>query len=153
MADRELKFEVTVAASTAQVFSDWTTVAGVKSFFVKDAKIELREGGAYEMYFLLDAEAGQRGSEGCTIIEYEENRSLSFTWNFPPILPDIRHEHTRVDVSFAEHESGKTQVRLSQTGWQDGPSWDAGYSYFEEAWAWVLNNQKEKYEKLETQQN
>jgi uncharacterized protein YndB with AHSA1/START domain len=145
MSDRTLALEVDVSATPAEIFRMWTTEDGVMAFFTNAAKIELREGGAYEMYFLLEAPEGSRGSEGCTIIEYEPDRHLAFTWNFPPHLSAIRDEHTRVDIKLTPLGPDRTRVELLQTGWRGGPEWDAGYAYFEQAWRQVLDNLHEHF--------
>lgn len=140
MGERMLSLEVDVDATSAEIFRMWTTEAGVVAFFTNAAKIELRPGGAYEMYFLLEAPEGARGSEGCTIIEFEEGRHLAFTWNFPPHMPAIREEHTRVDIRFTPLGPERTRVELTQSGWGSSPEWDAGYAYFDKAWRQVLDN-------------
>lgn len=146
MSDRLLSLEVDVSATPAEIFRMWTTEAGVVEFFTNAAKIELRPGGAYEMYFLLDAPEGARGSEGCTIIEFEEGRHLAFTWNFPPHLPAIRGEHTRVDITLTPLGPDRTRVELLQSGWRCGPEWNKGCKYFDEAWRQVLSNLQEHFE-------
>jgi uncharacterized protein YndB with AHSA1/START domain len=143
MVDRILSLEVDASATPAELFRMWTTEEGVAAFLANAAKIELREGGAYEMYFMPDAPEGSRGSEGCTIIEYVPDRHLAFTWNFPPSLPAIRDEHTRVDIKLTPLGPVRTRVELLQTGWRSGPEWDEGYRYFDQAWREVLNNLKE----------
>ena len=60
-SDRVLRKRITVDAPASDVWNAWTTVDGVKQFFPKDARIELKPGGAYEMYFSMTAPAGQRG--------------------------------------------------------------------------------------------
>jgi uncharacterized protein YndB with AHSA1/START domain len=140
MDDRVLELTAEVDATPAEVFALWTTPDGVVKFFPAAAKIELKPGGAYEMYFDLEAPEGERGSEGCTVIEFEEGRHLAFTWNFPPNLPAIRHEHTRVDLTLTPLGPRRSRVVLLQTGWRCGHDWNAGYDYFDKAWRWVLGN-------------
>lgn len=146
MDERILAHDVDVDATPAEVYRMWTTETGVVAFFTNAAKIELRVGGAYEMYFLLDAPEGARGSEGCTIIEFEEGRHLAFTWNFPPHLAAIRDEHTRVDITLTPLGPGRTRVELLQSGWGSGPEWNAGYAYFDKAWRQVLTYLQEHFE-------
>lgn len=63
-SERTICGEVTVDAPVSDVWEAWTTREGVASFFAPDCRIELEVGGAYEMYFIPDAEPGQRGGEG-----------------------------------------------------------------------------------------
>jgi len=89
----------------------WTTPAGLKTFFGQDNKVELTPGGPYEIYFLLDNPAGTRGGEGNQVLSFLPPKMLSFTWNAPPSIPEIRnHTHkTWVVVQFETAETGQTQ--------------------------------------------
>ena len=143
---RQLARQAAVAAPPAEVWKAWTTLEGVKTFFAPDARIELKPGGAYEMYFDLAAPAGTRGGEGCTLVAIEPETRLAFTWNFPPSLPSIRNQHTQVEIRLSPAEGGKaTQVSLTQTGWKDGPDWEKGYAYFERAWSLVLSRLEARF--------
>jgi uncharacterized protein YndB with AHSA1/START domain len=142
LSQRVLQKEVEVAAPATAVWRAWTTVEGVKSFFAQDAKIELRPGGAYEIYFSKDAPPGQRGAEGCTILTFLPDELLAFTWNAPPSIPSLREAEARTQVIlelFADGSS-RTKVRLSQHGFGEGRDWQEYYEYFDKAWARVLAN-------------
>ena len=145
MNERILELTAEIEATPAEVFRLWTTEEGVVKFFAEAAEIELRPGGMYEICFDLDAPAGSRGSEGCTIIEFTAGRHLAFTWNFPPSIPAIRHELTRVDVTFTALGPDRTRVELKQSGWREGGAWDEGYAYFDQAWRWVLGNLRKHF--------
>ena len=93
-----LEFEEIIPAPIEAVWQAWTTAEGVRRFFAPQCTIDLRPGGAYEMYFDLEAAAGLRGSEGCVVLAIEEPNMLSFTWNAPPELPRIRDHHTHVTL-------------------------------------------------------
>ena len=145
MAERVLLKEVIVPGGTPEVWAAWTTAAGVRTFFAPEAKIELVPGGPYELYFDAEQPAGLRGSEGCTVIEVQPERRLVFTWNFPPHMPSIRGERTRVELSFQPTASGWTYVGLRQVGWRDGEEWERGYAYFDRAWEMVLDRLAERF--------
>lgn len=137
--DRILRKEVVVPAGRAEAWRLWTTAEGMTSFLVSEAKIELRPGGVYELYFAPDAPPGERGSEDCRILSYLPEEMLSFEWNAPPSIPTRRDgERTWVVVEFVEVEPEQTRVRLSHLGWGKGDDWDAVYAYFDRAWASVL---------------
>lgn len=140
MTDRVIELEVTVPAPPERVFAAMTTPEELARFFGRAAWVEPRVGGAFEIYFLLDAPPGSRGSEGCRILEYDPPRRLAFSWNFPPQLATIRNEHTRVVMDFTPDATGGTHVAFRQSEWQDGPDWDEGYLYFSAAWRKVLDN-------------
>ncbi len=137
---RVLRKEIVVPASRAEVWKLWTTTDGMKAFLVSAAKIELRPGGPFELYFDTSAAPGLRGSEDCRILSYLPEEMLTFEWNAPPSNPTRRDgERTWVVVQFDEIDPGQTRVRLSHLGWGDGADWDATYAYFDRAWEYVLD--------------
>jgi len=138
MDEKVLFVEAVIDAPLAAVWQAWTTEAGARSFFAPACKIDLRPGGAYEMYFDLEAPLGSRGGEGCTILAVEGLKMLSFTWNAPPEFPAIRTQLTHVLLRFTEVDAGHTRVSLRQDGWGNSPEWQAVYRYFEGAWGQVV---------------
>jgi hypothetical protein len=52
--------------------------SGAKTFLTTNCIIDLRPGGAYEMYFDLDAQQGYRGGEGCLILAIQSMQMPSF---------------------------------------------------------------------------
>lgn len=133
---------IEVEASLPQVWGKWTTQEGLKTFFGLDNNLELTPGGAYEIYFLLDNPEGLRGGEGNRVLSFLPEEMLSFTWNAPPTIPEIRnHSHrTWVVVNFKSIDPGNTEVTLKHVGWFDGEKWDETYAYFDQAWNYVLNS-------------
>ncbi|MCP4439727.1 MAG: SRPBCC domain-containing protein [Aureispira sp.] len=118
----------------------WTSHEGLKTFFGADNSIRLRLGGPFEIYFMLDAPLGQRGGEGNKVISYLPKKMLSFTWNAPPHIQEVRnHEHkTWVVVELEEVDNTQTKVSLSHIGWLDGAAWEETFDYFDSAWERVL---------------
>ncbi len=129
-----------VAAPVADIWTAWTTPAGIKSFLGIEAAIELRPGGKYEFYFGPPEAAPARGSEGCTVLSYLPRHMLSFTWNAPPSIPAIRAlgASTFVVLEFSGAGDRETDVRLTHLGWREGADWDQTYAYFDQAWGYVL---------------
>lgn len=135
---RSLVKETVVNASAMEVWSAWTTKEGIESWWgPPGARIELRVGGPFELYFLADAPAGAQGSEGCRFLSYVPGEMLSFTWNARPDHP-LRTAYTWVVITFTEVVEGTTAVRLVHTGFLDGPDWDGYMAYFDDAWGRVL---------------
>jgi uncharacterized protein YndB with AHSA1/START domain len=136
---RSLVREVEVAAPPLEAWSAWTTKAGIESWWgPPDAEIDLRIGGPFELFFIMDAEPGGRGGEGNRFLAYVPGEVLAFTWNAPPDLA-LRDTQTWVVVTFASlQDGGHTHVRLVHTGFLTGPDWDAYVAYFEDAWTRVL---------------
>jgi predicted enzyme related to lactoylglutathione lyase/uncharacterized protein YndB with AHSA1/START domain len=141
LSPREIHHELVVARTRPEVWKQWTTVEGLR-FLVKDAKVELRPGGAYELYFLTGNPPGSQGGEGCRILSFLPERMLSFTWNAPPELARTRLQFTWVVVSF-DDVAGGTRVKLDHLGWpasgfKADPQWEETFRYFDRAWAGVL---------------
>jgi len=129
--------EIIVDDFKSKVWEAWTTESGAKTFFAPDCKIDLRPGGAYEMYFDPDAAQGLRGGEGCQILAIQPMEMLSFTWNAPPGMPNVRGQFTHVVVRF-EHDRYGTKVILTHDGWGTGHTWRQAYAYFDAAWKKVV---------------
>lgn len=143
VADQSIVKEVVVAAPPEEVWPLWTTSDGLKSWLVPDARVELRIGGPYEVYFLQDGPLGARGSEGCNVLSYVPERMLSFTWNSPPHLELTREQRTWVVVELLPEGDG-TRVRVTHTGWpatglaEPESQWPDTFAYFDRAWGGVL---------------
>lgn len=136
--DRRIRKEVTVSANVKDVWNAWTTPEGVTTFFASKANVEFRIGGRYEMLFDLDAKAGSQGGEGLKILSYLPEKMLSFDWNAPPSLPNMRKERTWVVVQFEALQENMTSVELIHLGWGDSEEWDKAFEYFFRAWEVVL---------------
>jgi uncharacterized protein YndB with AHSA1/START domain len=129
--------EALVAASPAQVWTAWTTSAGIMAFLGADARIDARVGGLFEIYFDPAAAVGERGSEGCRFLAVEPGRFFTAEWNAPPQLPTIRPLHHLVTVAL-EPEGEGTRVRLDALGFGAGAEWTKTQQYFDNAWGMVL---------------
>ena len=141
LSPRGIHREVIAPRSRAEAWKQWTTAEGLR-FAVKEAKVELRPGGMYELCFLLDNPRGSQGSEGCRVLSFLPDRMLSFTWNAPPELARTRPQHTWVVVSF-DDVSGGTRVTLDHLGWparglKEDPQWEETFSYFDRAWGGLM---------------
>lgn len=137
--EKTIDFEFTVNASTQDVFNAWTTTEGIKTFFAPDGKVDLKKFGDYFIYFFPESEPGSRGAEDEKVISYEKNKMISFTWGFPPSLPDLRaNQKTIINIRFSPMKDGKTQVHFVQSGWGESDEWQKGYEYFVEAWGKVV---------------
>lgn len=139
-ADKALLKEIVVTASIDDVWQAWTTTEGIKSFFCPNAKVELRIGGPFEIYFDMSQPYGKRGSEPCRILSYQPKKMLSFEWNAPPSFGELRDIHTIVVIQFNQLENDQVKLTLSHHGWGEGENWQAIYDYFDSAWDWVLTN-------------
>lgn len=136
--ERAIIGEVIVAAPLERVWRAWTTEEGVTTFFAPACNIDLRPDGAYEILFDLDAPPGQQGGEGMRVLAVQPTSMLSFTWNAPPSLPEVRGQRTHVTLRFAALVDKRTLLRLHHDGWGDGGQWDEAFKYFERAWLQIV---------------
>jgi len=143
---RAIHQEALVPAPPGEVWAAWTSTAGVTTFFAPAAKIELRPGGAYELYFDPTGAEGLRGSEGMRVLAFVPGEMLSFEWNAPPHLPEVRREKTWVVLRFAPAGVGQTRVTLDHLGWRDGAQWDQAFDYFTRAWDVVLGRLVKRFQ-------
>jgi len=121
----------------------------LKTFFGDDNNIVLTPGGSFEIYFMMDAPEGLRGSEGCKVLSYLPNELFSFSWNAPPQFREVR-EHpykTWVVVLLRPIDEQQTEVKLVHLGWPEDMRWDPVYDYFNAAWdtvlKWMVDAEKE----------
>ncbi len=139
--DRAIQKEIIVNEFRDCVWDAWTTTEGIKSFFAPDARVELKIGGRYELFFLPEGSPlGKRGGEGCRILSYLPKEMLSFTWNAPPQFPDVREMRTHVIVQLADAGDKQTKVTLTHIGWGEGDEWTQVYDYFDSAWGHILES-------------
>ncbi len=133
-SEKSLSLSIEINAPLDSVWARWSSAAGLQKFFAPVVHFEPGTLGLMEVHFAPDAPAGQRGSENNRILAIQEKQMLSFTWDAPPIFPDVRKQRTVVVLRFYETMPGKTVVVFRQMGWGTGADWDAVYNYFLPAW-------------------
>jgi len=145
--DRRIDLETTVAGSLAEVWDVWTTTEGITSFFASQADIKLEIGGSFELYFAPSEPDGSRGSEDCKVLSYLPEEMLSFSWNAPPSIPNLRDAgfKTWVVVKFEEISEKQVRILLTHMGIGDGKDWDKYRMYFTRAWPHVLENCQKRF--------
>lgn len=145
-AERSLDKQVEVAASLDEVWAAWTTREGITSFFAPEAEIDARVGGAFHVFIDPYAEPGLKGADTMRFMALQPGRMLSFDWNAPPNLPNVREQRTFVVVHFEPVGERRTRVSLHHAGWGDGGEWDQAYAYFDRAWFNVLANLQKRFD-------
>jgi len=145
--ERAIDKEVVVPAPVAEVWQDWTTKAGIESFFAPEAEIDARVGGAFHIHMDPFGAPGMKGADDMRYMALQPMKMLSFDWNAPPSLPEARQQRTFVVVRLHDIDGKSTRVTIHHTGWGDGGEWDKTYAYFDRAWPRVLGNLKQRHEK------
>lgn len=143
---RSIDKEVVVAAPVSEVWKAWTTREGIVSFMAPDAEIEARPGGAFHVHFDPLAAPGMKGADDMRYMALQPPTLLSFDWNAPPHLPQVRAQRTFVIVRLQEVDGKSTRVTLHHAGWGDGGEWDQAHAYFDRAWGGVLANLKKRFD-------
>lgn len=144
--ERAIDKEVIVQATLDEAWAAWTTREGIGSFFAPEAEIEARVDGAFHIHFDPTAPPGMKGADEMRIMALQPKKMISFDWNAPPSLPEVRPQRTFVVVRLEPLGERETRVSLHHTGWGDGGEWDKAYAYFDRAWAHVLANLKKRFE-------
>jgi uncharacterized protein YndB with AHSA1/START domain len=145
-AERSINKEIVIDATVAQAWHAWTTREGIVSFFAPDANVDARVGGAFHIYFDPLAKPGAKGADEMRYMALQPMRMLSFDWNAPPSLPEVRNQHTFVVVRFEPVGDKQARLTLTHIGWGEGGEWDKAYAYFDRAWGNVLGNLKKRFE-------
>ncbi len=144
--ERSIDKEIVVAAPIQVVWQSWTTKAGIESFFAPEAEIDAKVGGAFHIHINPFGEPGMKGADDMRFMALQAPTMLSFDWNAPPSLPEIRKQRTFVVVRLADVDGKSTRVSLHHTGWGTGDEWDKTFAYFDRAWGNVLASLKKRHE-------
>jgi len=130
--EKALRFEVLVPATVEDVWTAFTTNAGLATWLWKDVTVDLRKEGEWTVHF----PGGATG--GGNIVEFTPQRRLVMRALCPEQFPTVRRERTTAVFEF-QPVDGKTRVTLTQTGWKQGKEWDDAYEYLAGGNAQLLN--------------
>ena len=120
---KALKFEVVVPAKLDDVWSAFTTNAGLNTWLWKECTVDLKEGGGWTAHY----PGGATG--GGTIISFQPKRELVIHAMAPEKFPEVRRTGTTAVFEIAPEGDGASKVTLTQTGWKEGKEWDDAYEY------------------------
>jgi uncharacterized protein YndB with AHSA1/START domain len=135
-----------VAADRDSVWHALSTPEGWKAFTGAVLRVELEPGGQFEVEWVPEAPAGQRGSEGCRVLSLVPGEMLSFSWNAPPKFEFARGQRTWVVMTLQSVKPRLTKVRLRELGFRElaarhpehREELAAVRAYFAKAWPEVL---------------
>jgi uncharacterized protein YndB with AHSA1/START domain len=143
VASRNIRLDATINAPVSEVWRVWTTSTGAEEFFAQKANIHLAVGGPYEIQF--DPNDERSGTKGLKILSYAPEEMISFQWNAPPELPEVRNGGTWVVVLMQPVNAGQTHVTVEHLGWKQGQEWDTAYAHFVEGWGQMMERLKRRF--------
>lgn len=120
--EKALRFEVTVPASVNDVWTAFTTKAGLETWLWKEVRVDARPGGDWLVIF-----PGSTG--GGTIVSLAPKKQIVISAMAPERFPTVRKDRTTAAFGFEALTPASTKVTLLQTGWKTGEEWDAAYEY------------------------
>lgn len=140
---RVVRVEATIHAPVGEVWRVFTTSRGAEEFFAQKANIDLVIGGPYEIQF--DPADERSGTKGLKILSYAPQEMISFQWNAPPQMPEVRNGGTWVVVEMHPVDAYTSRVTITHLGWKDGPEWDRAYAHFERGWSELLSRLEKRF--------
>jgi len=143
--ERALNKAAIIGAPVAEVWKAWTTSEGIQSFFAPEAFVEAKPMGKFWIHMNPYAAPGLKGADDMVVLAVQEGKMISFTWNAPPHMPEVRGQRTYVTVRMKALNEKETEVTLFHGGWGDGGQWDDAYKYFDTAWGKVLSNMQKRF--------
>ncbi len=124
-------------------FSMFTENKKVKQWLAKEAMIEPKRGGKFELFWDL-ADREVNSTIGCKITAIEHKRLLCFEWKGPQEFAEVMNEAdplTHVSVFFADTVDGQaTEIHLIHTGWGHSKEWEEARGWFDRVWENALKN-------------
>ncbi len=140
---RAVRVEGTIKAPVSEVWRVWTTSQGAEEFFAEKANIRVAIGGPYEIQF--DPKDERSGTKGLNILSYAPEEMISFQWNAPPEMPEVRNGGTWVVVQMRPEGADRTRVTVTHLGWKEGPEWDRAYVHFTRGWSDLMNRLERRF--------
>ncbi|GGA60202.1 SRPBCC family protein [Ornithinibacillus halotolerans] len=143
--------EVTINAPLDLVWYAWTISERVSEWFAPEAVVDLREGGAYELYF-IPGNSTSMNTKGCKITKLISKKELHFTWKGPDQFEELMNndnELTTVCVNLQSINENSTKVTLKHIGFKDKEEWVEAFEWHQMAWSGVLESLKSALEKGE----
>jgi uncharacterized protein YndB with AHSA1/START domain len=121
-AEKALVIQVEIPAPLSAVWEAFSTSDGLSTWLGPNATVDLRAGGDWLVHF----PNGSTG--GGTILSFIPQKEIVLSALAPDQFPTVRTTRTHAVFDLEAHGNA-TIVRLTQTGWKDGPEWDHAYEY------------------------
>ena len=117
----EVSSEAIIDAPQAEVWYAFTSRAGVESWMVAKASIDLRLGGLMRTQYRKESELGDDGTIENTFLSFDAPRMYSMRISKPPATFPFANAWKRVwtVVYFDPVETGRTRVTIRMLGYGD----------------------------------
>ena len=117
----EVSSEAVIDAPQAEVWTAFTTRAGVESWMVAKASIDLRLGGLMRTQYRKEGELGDDGTIENTFLSFDAPRMYSMRISKPPVKFPFANAWKKVwtVVYFDPVETGRTRVTIRMLGYGD----------------------------------
>lgn len=132
---RTIERSLFVRAERGAVYDLFATKKGLESWFPTKAEVGAKPGDPYRLLFSGPEHAEPVRIDG-RLLEAKKGERLAFLWRSGARPSKARP--TIVTVDFAEAPGG-TRVTLVESGFGEGPEWDAHYLENSEGWASELD--------------
>lgn len=134
-----IKNSATLNVSVRDLWEAWTTNEGAQAWLAPAVEIDGRPGGVYRaIYNTLATRVIDRGNDG-KIIAMEQEKLLVITWMTPLHMQELKGNSTVVVVHFHDLGPNRSRVDILNTGYGQGPLWEAAYSYNVKGWDRILS--------------
>src|SRR5437762_13343223 len=106
MADEsDINFEVVIETPVEKVFNAWVEPELLTCWLTRQAHVEARRGGAYELFWDVKNPA-RNSTKGCRIRELVPNEKISFNWKGSEEYAEVMGAATVVTISLETTEEG-----------------------------------------------
>ena len=131
--DRVLQQSIDIASAPGCIWRSLADEDGIKSFGMKLAHVEMRNGGVIEEGFSPDAKLGGNETIRHRIIAYLPERLLVLRNEATPPGPPHAELYRNVVqvISLEPQAGGKTRLTISHTGYGAGADYDQLYAFFQ----------------------
>lgn len=144
--DRKLVTSGIVDATPHELWQAFTVDGEIVKWMVPVAHMDLKIGGTLETSYDEHAKIGDPKNIRHTILSYEPDRMLSFTFTMPAMFKKAHEENGHwVVVNFEPLSAQKTRVTETIYGWGEGADWDKAYAFFDKGDAWTMEQLQKRF--------
>ncbi len=143
-AGQTLTWDATIDAPVEKVWDYFVTEEGREAWMAPASSVDLRLGGAVISAYEGEATLDNPKSIVQRILAYEPMRMIAMRVERAPEGFPFAEAVTNSwgVITFDEIWPGRTHVRLSSVGWQEGGVWDEAKKFFEAGNAYLLDELK-----------